>query len=80
MSEEEQETSAIAFCTRLDRHLMVGSYAEVMVEAGNPPFEQHQHQKEQKGAGPPRPARNKELKIIVRYSSSQNAYRLLFYY
>lgn len=39
LSEEEQLRPAIFFCTQLDRHLMVGSYAEVMIEAANPPFE-----------------------------------------
>ena len=30
MTEEEQQQPAISFCTQLDRHLMVGSYKEVM--------------------------------------------------
>ena len=38
MTEEEQQQPAISFCTQLDRHLMVGSYKEVMVEAASPPF------------------------------------------
>ena len=41
MSEEEQLEPSIVFCTRLDQHLMVGSYAEVMTEAANPPDESY---------------------------------------
>lgn len=37
LSEQQQAHPAIAFCTKLDRHLMVGSYDQVMAAAANPP-------------------------------------------
>lgn len=39
LSEEQQAHPAIAFCTQLDRHLMVGSYDQVMAAAAQPPVE-----------------------------------------
>merc|ERR1711871_86437 len=38
MTEAEKQESAISFCIQLDRHLMMGSYKEVMIEAATPPF------------------------------------------
>jgi len=38
MTEEEKQEPAISFCIQLDRHLMMGSYKEVMSEAATPPF------------------------------------------
>ena len=38
LSEQQQAHPAIAFCTKLDRHLMVGSYDQVMAAAANPPL------------------------------------------
>eukprot|EP01041_Mallomonas_annulata_P011590 gene11590-24262_t len=39
LSEQQQHTPAIAFCTQLDQHLMVGSYDQVMVAASHPPVD-----------------------------------------
>lgn len=39
LSEQQQQHSAIAFCTQLDQHLMVGSYDQVMSAASQPPEE-----------------------------------------
>lgn len=39
LSEEQQAHPAIAFCTQLDRHLMVGSYDQVMAASAQPPVE-----------------------------------------
>ena len=38
MSEEDKQQPAISFCIQLDRHLMMGSYKEVISEAATPPF------------------------------------------
>lgn len=37
LTDEQQAHPAIAFCTRLDRHLVVGSYDQVLISASNPP-------------------------------------------
>jgi len=39
LSEQQQAHPAITFCTKLDRHLMVGSYDQVMAAAAQPPVE-----------------------------------------
>ena len=39
MDEEQQRHPNIAFCSQLDRHLMVGSYDQVMSSASHPPVE-----------------------------------------
>ena len=39
LTEQQQSHPAIAFCTQLDRHLMVGSYDQVMSAAALPPVE-----------------------------------------
>jgi len=42
LSEQQQQHKAIAFCTQLDQHLMVGSYDQVMAAASHPPVEYYQ--------------------------------------
>lgn len=39
LSEQQQSDPAISFCTQLDRHLMIGSYDQVMQAAAAPPVE-----------------------------------------
>ena len=39
LTEQQQSHPAIAFCTQLDRHLMVGSYDQVMSAASLPPVD-----------------------------------------
>lgn len=39
LSEQQQKDPAISFCTQLDRHLMIGSYDQVMQAAATPPVE-----------------------------------------
>jgi 26S proteasome regulatory subunit N12 len=39
LSEQQQRDPAISFCTQLERHLMIGSYDEVMQAAAAPPVE-----------------------------------------
>ena len=39
LTTEQQQHPAIIFCTQLDKHLMVGSYDQVMSAAANPPVE-----------------------------------------
>lgn len=39
LNEQQQSHPFIAFCTQLDRHLMVGSYDQVMAAAAQPPVE-----------------------------------------
>jgi 26S proteasome regulatory subunit N12 len=39
LSEQQQRDPAISFCTQLDRHLMIGSYDQVMQAAAAPPVE-----------------------------------------
>jgi len=41
MSEEQQAHPAITFCTKLDRHLVMGSYDQVMAAAAQPPVEHY---------------------------------------
>ena len=37
LTEQQQQNPAIVFCTQLDRHLMVGSYDQVLQAAAHPP-------------------------------------------
>ena len=39
LTEQQQSHPAIAFCTKLDQHLMVGSYDQVMSAASVPPVD-----------------------------------------
>lgn len=39
LTEDQKKHSAISFCTQLDRHLMIGSYDQVLQEAASPPVE-----------------------------------------
>lgn len=39
LSEQQRRDPAISFCTQLDRHLMIGSYDQVMEEAAAPPVD-----------------------------------------
>mmetsp|Transcript_25423 Transcript_25423/g.25669 ORF Transcript_25423/g.25669 Transcript_25423/m.25669 type:complete len:264 (+) Transcript_25423:197-988(+) len=39
LTEQQRHHQAIVFCTQLDRHLMVGSYDQVMEAAAHPPVE-----------------------------------------
>ena len=39
LTEQQQAHPAIAFCTKLDRHLTVGSYDQVMASAAQPPVD-----------------------------------------
>jgi 26S proteasome regulatory subunit N12 len=41
LTEVQSSNPAIAFCTQLDQHLMVGSYDQVLASASNPPVDRY---------------------------------------